>query len=155
MIDNINNINRDNLTTIDSICDYKPISNSNINTNMPSSTYYPTTTSSTSLPDLNFNEYSANILPCTQMNNNSFSNPLVSSSLINVITVSPNFWRKKPVNKYNPVLYDDVDEDVYVFKSFGKSIKRTWIFSHSPHSDLIIWNKLIDDAELVRDLHIG
>ena len=91
MINNINNINCANLTTIDSICDYKPISNSTINTNMPSSTYYSTTTSSTSLPNLNFNEYSANILPCTQKNNNSFPNPLVPSSLINVITIPPKF----------------------------------------------------------------
>ena len=37
MINNINNTNCDNLTTIDSICDYKPIRNSNINTNMPTS----------------------------------------------------------------------------------------------------------------------
>ena len=108
----------------------------------------------TSLPDLNFNEYSANILPCTQINN-SFPNPLDPSSLINVITVPPKFWRKKPINKYNPVPYDDVDEDLYLFKSFGKSIKRTQNFSHRPRSDLIIWDKLIDDAELVRDLHIG
>ena len=39
MINNINNTNCDNLTTIDSICDYKhiSISNSNINTIMPTS----------------------------------------------------------------------------------------------------------------------
>ena len=154
MINNTNNINRDNLATINSICDYKPISNSNINTNMPSSTYYPTTTLSTSLPDLNFNEYSASILRCIQMNNISFPNPIVSSSLISVIKVPPKFLRKKHVNKYSPLLYDDVDEDLYVFKSFGKSIKRTRNFSHRPRSDFIIWNKLIDEAELVRDLHI-
>ena len=139
MINNINNINRDNLATINSNCDYKPISNNNIDT---------------SLPDLNFNEYSANILPCTQINN-SFPNPLDPSSLINVITVPPKFWRKNPVNKYNTVLYDDVDEDVYVFKSFGKSIKRSRHFTHRPRLELIIWNKLIDKAELVRDLNIG
>ena len=37
MINNINNTNCDNLTTIDSICDYKTIRNNNINTNMPTS----------------------------------------------------------------------------------------------------------------------
>ena len=150
MINNIHNINPDNLTTIDNISVYKLIGNSNINTNMPSPT-----TSSLSLPDLDFNEYSAKILPWTRKNNNSFPNPLVPSSLINVITVPPKFWRKKPINKYNPVPYDDVDEDLYLFKSFGKSIKRTQKFSHRPRSDLIIWDKLIDNTELVRDLHIG
>ena len=82
MINNINNINRDNLATINSNCDYKPVRNNNIDT---------------SLPDLNFNEYSTNILPCTQKNN-SFPNPFDPSSLINVITVPPKFWRKKLVH---------------------------------------------------------
>ena len=139
MIKNIKNINRDNLATINSNCHYKPIRDNNIDT---------------SLPNLNFNEYSANILHCTEINN-SFPNPLDPSSLINVITVPPKFWRKNPVNKYNTVLYDDVDEDVYVFKSFGKSIKRSRHFTHRPRLELIIWNKLIDKAELVRDLNIG
>ena len=56
---------------------------------------------------------------------------------------------------YNPVLYDHVDEDLYVFKSFGKSLKRSRHFTHRSRSELIIWNKLIDEAELVRDLNIG
>ena len=149
----MNNINSDNLATINSNCDYKPIRNNNIDRKMPCPRYYLTTKSYTSLPDLNFNEYSANILPCTQINNN-FSNPLDHSSLINVITVPPKFWRKKPVNKYNPILYVDVDENLYVFKSFRKSIERSWSFTHRSRSDLIIWNKLIDKAELVRDFHI-
>ena len=122
MIKNIKNINRDNLATINSNCDYKPVRNNNIDT---------------SLPDLNFNEYSTNILPCTQKKN-SFPNPFDPSSLINVITVPPKFWRKKPVNKYNPVRYDDVDEDLYVFKSFKKSIKRYRNFTHRPRLELII-----------------
>ena len=37
MINNINNTNCDNLTTIDSVCDYKTIRNSHINTNIPKS----------------------------------------------------------------------------------------------------------------------
>ena len=153
MINNMNNINSDNLATINSNCDYKPIRNNNIDRKMPCPRYYLTTKSYTSLPDLNFNEYSANILPCTQINNN-FSNPLDHSSLINVITVPPKFWRKKPVNKYNPILYVDVDENLYVFKFFRKSIERSWSFTHRSRSDLIIWNKLIDEAELVRYFHI-
>ena len=69
--------------------------------------------------------------------------------------VPPKFLRKKPVNKYNTVLYDNVDEDLYVLKSFGKIIKRSRHFTHRPCLELIIWNKLIDKAELVRDLNIG
>ena len=65
------------------------------------------------------NNYSSHILPCHQMNN-IFSNPITSHPSINVITVPSKFWRKKPVNTYTPLIYDDVDEDLYEFKSFGK-----------------------------------
>ena len=72
-----------------------------------------------------------------------------------MITVSPKFWRKTPVNRYNAIIYDDVDEDLYVFKSFGKGVKRSPHYTSRPRSDFILWNKSIDELELLRDLHIG
>ena len=74
---------------------------------------------------------------------------------LHVITLPPRFWRKKAVKKYDPILYDDVDEDLYVFKSFGKSMTRTPHFVPRPHSDLILWDETIDQPELQRDFHIG
>ena len=58
------------------------------------------------------------------------------------------------MNKYESILYDDIDEVLYVFKSFGKSIKYLPHFLTRPRSDLIIWVKSIDQLELLRDLHI-
>ena len=62
---------------------------------------------------------------------------------------------EKVANKYYPILYDDVNEDLYVFKSFDKSMTRTPHFMPHPRSYLIIWNKTIDKPELLRDLHVG
>ena len=59
------------------------------------------------------------------------------------------------MNKYSPTLYDDIDEDVYVFKSFGKSMRRLQNFVSSPRFDLILWNKSVNQPEFLRDLHIG
>ena len=85
-------------------------------------------------PRMNFNIYSSNILTCTPLHN-ILSNPLIPWSFINVITVPTKFLRKNAVNKYVPIPYDDVAEDVYVFKSFGKSITRTPHFVPRPRSN--------------------
>ena len=106
-----------------------------------------------SLPRLDFNKYLSHILPCHQMNNN-FSNPITSHPFLNFITVPLKFWRKKPVNTYTTVIYDGVDEDLYVFKSFGKSMKRSSHYTPRPRSDLILWGKSVHELELLRDLHI-
>ena len=103
---------------------------------------------------MDFNIYSSNILTCTPIRN-ILSNPLFPGFSINVITIPPKFWRKRAGNKYDPILYDDVDEDLYIFKSFGKSMTRTPHFVPRPHSDFILWDKTIDKPELLRDLHIG
>ena len=59
------------------------------------------------------------------------------------------------MNNYNTMLYDDIDEDLYIFKYFGKSKKQSLHFTSRPCSDLIIWDNLVDEPELVRDLKIG
>ena len=98
------------------------------------------------LPRMDFNIYSSNILTCTPLRN-VLSNPLIPESFINVITFPTKFWRKKAINKYDPILYDDVDEDLYVFKSFGKSMTRTPHFVPRPRSNLILWDKTIEDVD--------
>ena len=107
-----------------------------------------------SLPHLVFNKYSSHILPCHQIAN-IFSNPITSYPSINVITISPKIWRKKLVNEYTPIIYDDDEEDLYVFKSFGKGMKRSSHFTPRPRSYLILWDTLVDEPEFLRDLHIG
>ena len=56
---------------------------------------------------------------------------------------------------YTPMLYDDIDEKLHIFKSFGKSIKSSLHFTIRPRSNFILWDKLVDEPELVKDLHIG
>ena len=87
--------------------------------------------------------------------NKSFLNPLTYHPSINVINVPPTFWRKKFVNKYNSIIYDDVDEDLYIFKSYDKSMKRSPHYTSRPRSDLILWDKSVDEPEILRGLHIG
>ena len=95
------------------------------------------------LPRMGFNMYSSNILICTPLRN-ILSNFLIPGSFINVVTAPPKFWRNKAINKYDLILYNDVDKDLYVFKSFGKSMTGTSHFVPRPRSDLILWDKTID-----------
>ena len=44
---------------------------------------------------------------------------------------------------------------MYVFKSFDKSMKRSLHYTYRLRSDLILWDKFVDESELLRDLHIG
>ena len=75
--------------------------------------------------------------------------------IINAITVPPKIWRKKAATKYKPIIYDDVDEDLYLFKSFGKCVKHSSSWQPRLRSDLIHWNESLDSPELERDFRIG
>ena len=132
---NINNTNSDNLVTIGKHYLSEPKNKTSavrnddvIDPDKRNSRTFATTRIFSYLTLLYFNEYSLNILPCTKINNN-FSNPLASHSSVNVITVPSKIWRKKPVNKYNPIV---CDKNVYAFKSFDKSMK------HSLHLRIIL-----------------
>ena len=112
----------------------------------PDKHYFSTSTTlytSSILPRIDLKIYSSSILTCTQIRNN-VSNLLIPRPYINVITVQPNFWRKKSVNKYDPIPYDDIDEDLHGFKSFRKSMKRLTNFVPRPYFDLILLDKAID-----------
>ena len=50
--------------------------------------------------------------------NNQLPSSLLSHPIINTITVPPKIWRKKSTLKYRPIIYDDIDEDLYLFKRF-------------------------------------
>ena len=74
--------------------------------------------------------------------------------LINAITVPPKIWRKKAPTKYKPIIYDDVDEDLYFFKPFDKCVKNSLSWQPRLRSDLIYWNESLDSPELQRDFRI-
>ena len=80
---------------------------------------------------------------------------ILPDPIINVITVPPKIWRKKAASNYKPLVYNDVDEDLYSFKPFGKCVKRSTSWKPRLRSDLIHWNKSLDSPELERDFRMG
>ena len=59
-------------------------------------------------------------------------------------------WRPKVLNKYIPVDYsDDIDEGVFDYKHYGKTVFRPKMkWAERSRSDLILFNKMMDTAEL-------
>ena len=66
-------------------------------------------------------------------NSHNFTDPLVDvgvklrnsrppNPLVRVITVPTKAWRPKAKNKYKPIIYHDVDDDLYVLKVYGKAM---------------------------------
>ena len=149
-MNDIINTNCNNLVTIDNNYSSPIISNSRLvrydGVLVPGQHHSNTSDSYSTfsiLPRMDFNIHYSNTLTYSPIRNN-LSNPLIPESSINVITIPLMFWIIKAVNKYDPILYDDVDDDLYVFKSFGKSMTGTPHFVPRPRSDLILWDKTID-----------
>ena len=42
-------------------------------------------------------------------------------------------------NNYKPIIYTDVDDDLYVLKHYGKSMTRSPAWTPHLRSDLILW----------------
>ena len=80
---------------------------------------------------------------------------ILPDPIINVITVPPKIWRKKAASNYKPLVYNDVDEDLYSFKPFGKCVKRSASWEPRLRSDLIHWNESLDSPELERYFRMG
>ena len=80
---------------------------------------------------------------------------ILPDPIINVITVPPKIWRKKAASNYKPLVYNDVDEDLYSFKPFGKCVKRSASWEPRLRSDLIHWNESFDSSELERYFRMG
>ena len=58
------------------------------------------------------------------------------------------------VNNYKPIIYTDVDDDLYVLKHYGKSMTRSPTWTPRPRSDLILWDESSSLPELNKDLTI-
>ena len=83
------------------------------------------------------------------------NNILPNNYLVNVITVPPKNWRPKAKNNHKPINYKDVDDDLYVLKCFGKTIKRSPTWTPRPHTELILGKESSFLAELSKDLTIA
>ena len=75
--------------------------------------------------------------------------------LVYVITVSPKIWRPKATNNYNPITYNDVDDDLYVLKHYGKTMIRSPTWTPRPRNNFILWNESSFLAELNKYLRIN
>ena len=52
------------------------------------------------------------------------TNPF-THSLIHLIIIHLEIWRHKAKIKYKSIVYHNVDDDLYVFKAFGKGMTRS------------------------------
>ena len=103
------------------------------------------------------NTYSNNLVP-TFLNPSSLKDStecIAFESSVNVISVPPKIWRPKQKTNYKPMICTDVDEDLYIFKSFGKSMKRAASWTPRPRSDVIPWNTSLFQEELDNNFNIG
>ena len=78
-----------------------------------------------------------------------FTNPFV-----HVITIPPNILRPKAKKRYKPVIYNDVDDDLYVLKAYDKAMTRSPWWSHRLRNDLILWDSISFTAEFVKVFRI-
>ena len=73
-----------------------------------------------------------------------------------MIEVPPKIWKPKIINQFKMPVYNDIDEGIFQFQSFGNCVYRTKKFWQGRiRDDLIQFNNAKDEKELVRGLHIG
>ena len=58
------------------------------------------------------------------------------------------------VNKYKPIIYTNVNDDLYVLKHYGKSMTRSPAWTLRSRSDLILWDETSSLTELNKDLTV-
>ena len=80
-----------------------------------------------------------------------------TSSAIYVIDIPEKIWRPKPQNRYKPIDYgNDVYDGMFDFKHYGKTVFRPKIqWAERPRTDLIIYNQIIDEEEMRKNLNVG
>ena len=71
----------------------------------------------------------------------SITPPLIS--VVNIISVPLKICRPKQKNKYKSMVCIDVDDDLYIFKNYGKALKRTPSWKLRARSNLIPWNSFL------------
>ena len=57
-------------------------------------------------------------------------------------------------NSYKPMICTDVDEDIYIFKTYGKTMKHTPSWTPRPRFDIISWNSSLYQHHLYGNVNI-
>ena len=68
--------------------------------------------------------------------------------------VPPKIWRPKSKNNYKPIVFTDVDDDLYVLRSYGKAMTRSSIWKPRPRTGIILWDASSFTSDLTKDLRI-
>ena len=73
-----------------------------------------------------------------------------------MIEVPPKIWKPKIINQFKMPTYNDVDDGIFQFQSFGNCVYRTnKCWQGRDQDDLIKFDDPTDCKDLERDLHIG
>ncbi|MGH7974284.1 MAG: reverse transcriptase family protein, partial [bacterium] len=64
-------------------------------------------------------------------------------------------WRPKPPLRYTDLVTNDIDDDLFEFRKFGKSLKRSTAVDVPPRDDIHLWNEERDHEELHKNLRVG
>jgi hypothetical protein len=86
-------------------------------------------------------------------NSSSYTTSLHRSFLIDVPS---KIWRPKPENRYVPLDYgDDIDDDLLIFRQYGKSIMHVPTAVASTRTDVHFWDRTRDTPEFEKNIRIG
>ena len=73
-----------------------------------------------------------------------------------MIEVPPKIWTPKIVNQFKMPSYDDIDDGIFQFQSFGNCVYRTEkCWQDGDRTDILCFDATTDLQELDKDLRIG
>ena len=55
---------------------------------------------------------------------------------------------------FKPVIYNDVDDDLYILIAYSKAMTRPLRWLPRPRNDIILWDSISFTAKLMKDFHI-
>jgi hypothetical protein len=72
------------------------------------------------------------------------------------IELLPKIWRPKPPNQYqHPEYADDIGDDVFVCRKYGKSLRHSTVVEVEDRTDVHLWDEVRDRPELEQGLRVG
>jgi hypothetical protein len=73
----------------------------------------------------------------------------LASATAYVITMPPKVWRPRPPSRYIPLDYgDEIDDDMFIFRQYGRSLLRPPYGKTIPErDDIILWDSSVHQAE--------
>ena len=79
---------------------------------------------------------------------------ITPTSSLQVIIVLPKIWPPKAKSRYKPIVFIDMDYDLYILSTYGKVTTRSPQWKLRSITYLVIWDKYFFNSELTKDLRI-